>query len=124
MTRQTTRGQMAKSLRVQLEGLKANFGAGPIFGCETAEEVYKRYLPAKTETPKFPLAQPNPIFVDHCHFGGCDERGTSLFEGHMYCRDCLHDKLRFRAKLQERERQDRMVKHAIALISMLNITGK
>lgn len=48
----------------------------------------------------------SPIFIDTCHFVGCDERGTSLFEGYMYCRNCLRDKLNFRAKLQKLIKED------------------
>jgi len=113
-----TRGHMAEFLRIRLQALKANFGAEPIFGCETAEEVYKRYLPAKAETSKLPLTQPNPIFVDQCHFAHCDERPVQLFEGHMYCPSCLRDMLRLRARLQEHNRQAKALKRAIATISL------
>ena len=113
---------MAGLLRMKLQGLKANFGAGPIFGCETAEEIYPRYLSCKTETSKFPSEQPNPFFVDRCAFYNCDERPIQLFEGHMYCPLCLRDKLRLRAKLQERRQQDRALKRALTLLEIINLT--
>ena len=67
---------------------------------------------------EFPLEQPNPIFVDRCHFVGCDERPVQLFEGHMYCPSCLRDKLRLRAKLQEHDRQNKALKCAITTIAL------
>jgi len=70
------------------------------------------------ELHKLPLTQPNPIFVDQCHFAHCDERPVQLFEGHMYCPSCLRDMLRLRARLQEHNRQAKALKRAIATISL------